>query len=171
MADLLKILRSYLVLGVLVILCITAYRIGTSYRWKTVPEQDGLMAPLLKPGAMFRLDCRDTGLPLARGVVVAYLKDAKDPDAFLLGRIVGLPGERVAVSGGAVLVNGAPLSEPGMASPTRGRVSEMIVPRDHYFVLVDERSDSRFEYDGDLPVDSRALGPVSACRILGRLAR
>ncbi len=169
MAELLKVLRTYLVLGVLAIAVLIAYRLGTTYSWKTAPEEDTLMAPLLKSGAMFRMDRRAVDKPLERGAVVAYQKDPRDPDAFLLGRIVGLPGERVAVKDGAVLVDGEVLSEPGRASPTLGKVPEIRIPRGYYFVLVDERNDGRFNTPG-ANADSRDFGPVAACRMLGKLA-
>ena len=170
MADLFKILRAYLVLGGLALACITVYRLKQAYGWLTVPEQDSLMAPLLSPGSFFRIDRKAVEKPLERFAVVAYLKDVRTPDAILLGRIVGLPGERIAVTDGAVLVDGKPLPEPGRATPTYGRVSDMLVPRDHYFVLVDERSDPRFQQGGG-NADSRDFGPVPACRMIGRLAR
>ena len=172
MADLFKILRNYLLLGLLSIACIAVYRLKETYSWMTVPEHDSLMAPLLAPGSIFRIDCRAVDVPLERGAVVAYLKDVKEPDAFLLGRIVGLPGERVAVNNGTVMLDGKPLSEPGRASPTLGMVPEMLVPRGHYFILVDERNDERFrQQDNSTPLDSRGFGPVPACRMIGRLAR
>jgi signal peptidase I len=60
-----------------------------------------------------------------------------------IGRVVGLPGERVEVKEGAVFIDGQRLDEPYLQEPPiytfrpRRRI-----PTDHYFVLGDNRNTS-----------------------------
>jgi signal peptidase I len=73
-----------------------------------------------------------------RGDVVAVRKE--DTYTVLLKRIVGLPGERIAIRRGHIMVNGSPLPEPyargGDATWVRG---EILLGADEYFVIGDNR--------------------------------
>jgi len=64
----------------------------------------------------------------------------------LLKRIVGLPGERVALREGKVWINGDLLDEPYMRRPWKQGISyrEITVEPDHYFVVGDNRGVSVF---------------------------
>lgn len=77
----------------------------------------------------------------------------------LIKRTVALPGERIAIHGGKVYINGQPLDEPYIRQPTRGYMEETLVPEGHVFVLGDNRAASN---------DSRAFGPVPYEAIVGR---
>jgi len=64
-----------------------------------------------------------------------------------MARVIGLPGDRVAVDAGVVLLNGEVLDEPylrdvpsHMAHPMLLDVDEVTVPEGHVFVLPDDRS-------------------------------
>ncbi|MCX7803563.1 MAG: signal peptidase I [Planctomycetota bacterium] len=75
-------------------------------------------------------------------------------------RVIGLPGERVEIKGGCILINGEPLNE---EYRTLGRCEDGVweVPEGRYFVLGDNRSvsnDSR-RYIG-LVADSQIKGKV-----------
>ena len=71
-------------------------------------------------------------------------------------RVVGLPGEHVAVREGRVLVGGEPLHEP-YAKPG-GASGEWSLGPVEYVALGDDRSSS---------TDSRTFGPVDRSAILG----
>ncbi len=95
--------------------------------------------------------------PPRRGdIVVVRLSDRSQP---LIKRIVGLPGETIAIRDGRVFINGKPLDEPYLAQPTHGRLPPTRIPAMHYFVLGDNRDASN---------DSRNFGPVPRESILGR---
>jgi len=95
--------------------------------------------------------------PQRGDVVVLRLPDHSRE--LLIKRVIGLPGERVAIHDGKVFINGEPLDEPYLRQPTRGRMDEVLVPDRHVFVLGDNRSASN---------DSRTFGPVSYEAIVGR---
>lgn len=82
-----------------------------------------------------------------------------------IGRVVALPGQTVALRLGEVFVDGerqpAPAGVDVETGPGPGRdLPETRVPKDHVFVLVDNR---------DLGGDSREAGPVPAQRWVGRV--
>ena len=95
--------------------------------------------------------------PQRGDVVVLRLPDHSRE--LLIKRVIGLPGERVAIHDGKVFINGEPLDEPYLRQPTRGRMDEVLVPDRHVFVLGDNRSASN---------DSRTFGPVPYEAIVGR---
>lgn len=100
--------------------------------------------------------------PPERGHVVVLTHPSLDGKA-LLKRVVGLPGERVSLTNGRVLINGEPLNEPYLSSPGRENPLwdlEWVLGQDECFVLGDNRSDS---------LDSRRLGPVKGDCIVGKV--
>ncbi len=162
MGELRKILRVYLFLGVLAVAGWLIYWLFSCYTWRNMPEDDATMAPLLKPGQLFRVDKR---LPpperMRRGEVVVYQKDPADPESMRAGRVVALPGERVAIADGQVRLNGEVMVDPTVSTRTEGSFPEILVPRGCLFLLVDARAET-FS-------DSRASGPVSATRLFGKV--
>lgn len=95
--------------------------------------------------------------PPQRGdIVVVQINGRSQP---LIKRIVGLPGETIAIRNGQVYINGRPLQEPYLAQPTHGYLPPTRIPPLSYFVLGDNRDSSN---------DSRSFGPVPRDAILGR---
>ena len=75
-------------------------------------------------------------------------------------RVVGVPGDTIAISGGHVIRNGKPANEP-FASSCGGsecNLAPITVPRGSYFLMGDNRGDSD---------DSRYWGPVPRGWIIG----
>lgn len=81
-------------------------------------------------------------------------------DKLLIKRVIGIEGDDVQISDGFVYLNGEKLDE----FYTNGRGTlygvEMIVPKDHVYVMGDNRSNS---------VDSRIVGAVLESDIIGSL--
>ncbi len=74
-------------------------------------------------------------------------------------RVIGLPGERIAVKKGQVLVNGQPLSESYLATPPVYSMPEKEIPSGEVFVMGDNRNNS---------ADSHVWGALPVNNIIGR---
>ena len=72
-------------------------------------------------------------------------------------RIVALPGECVAIEEGQLLINGMPVEEPTSLRPVHRDMAERTLGEGEYFVLGDNRPNSR---------DSRSVGPIREEKIL-----
>jgi len=94
----------------------------------------------------------------SRGDVVGI--QIAGPHVLYVKRIVGLPGERVAISEGHVHINGAALSEPYVRHRRAWDVPEVTLGTREYFVMGDNRGMSIGEHD---------FGRVDLDRILGRV--
>jgi signal peptidase I len=97
---------------------------------------------------------------IERGAMVVFWFPL-DPSKSYIKRVIGLPGDRVEIDRGTVIVNGKPLVEdyvPEQYRDQQSRPLERIEP-DHYYVLGDHRSSSN---------DSRAWGTVQRKNIYGK---
>ncbi len=92
-------------------------------------------------------------------VVVFYYP--RDPSKSYIKRVIGLPGDNIAIRDGRVYVNGELLDEPYVPKMYRDvrSMSEITVPPNEYFVMGDHRSISS---------DSRDFGPVPRKLIYGK---
>lgn len=62
----------------------------------------------------------------------------------LIKRVIGLPGDTIEGSDGRVYINGKPLEEPWLRDGVQSRTfGPETVPDDHYWMLGDNRTDSR----------------------------
>ncbi|MGI4787603.1 MAG: signal peptidase I [Janthinobacterium lividum] len=103
-------------------------------------------------------------------VIFDYPKDIKQ---IYVKRVIGLPGETVAIRDGFVSINGKLLPEPYKTFTAHGDMAPQTIPSGQYFVMGDNRDvsdDSR--YWGDLPrydIIGQAVAcywPPSHCQIL-----
>lgn len=145
------------------------------------------MAPTLVEGQRVFVDRTGLGGDLQRGQIVVFHPpagaDVQDPveqcgrerpltqacpqstarrsDQTFIKRVVGLPGDRIALEGGHVVRNGRPVPEPYAQSCAAAecRLAEVTVPPGTFYVLGDNRDGSD---------DSRYWGPVRDEWLIGR---
>ncbi|MCR5641647.1 MAG: signal peptidase I [Lachnospiraceae bacterium] len=97
--------------------------------------------------------------------VVAFLPEGNLNAKYSIKRIIGVPGDRIVISGGKIYVNDEvysdilvrdPISDPGLAA------NEIVLGEDAYFVLGDNRNNSE---------DSRyaTIGNISQEDIVGKV--
>jgi signal peptidase I len=96
--------------------------------------------------------------PERRDIIVFQSVEGGGED--LIKRVVGLPGDEIAVRGGRLYVNGEPQKEPYVNKkfPDRSTFAPAKVPKGHYFMMGDNRANSR---------DSRFFGSVPEKNIEG----
>ena len=96
-----------------------------------------------------------------RGCIIVF--NSPLPDEFtepFIKRVIGLPGEVVAVTDGVVYIDGMPLIESYVTSPMRRDFAPVTVPDNHLFVMGDNRNISR---------DSRHFGPIPRADVIARI--
>ena len=133
--------------------------IGMAFFLRT-PQVAGLsMEPRVHPGEFVLINTLAYRFaPIRRGDVVAFRHDAPTPETYIK-RIVGLPGETVAIRDGVVFVDGRALAEPYVRFRDRRSAPPVTIPAGSYYVLGDNRADSD---------DSRDWGVLPASAIVGR---
>jgi signal peptidase I len=100
--------------------------------------------------------------PPQRGDIIVFYPPGNSSEPYVK-RIIGLPGEHIAIHDGAVYINGQRLIEPYLDAPTLWRGvaldHDYVVPPGYVFVLGDNRNNSS---------DSRIFGAVPMSSIVGK---
>jgi signal peptidase I len=120
------------------------------------------MEPTLCPGDLVLVDLWDPDIgDLARDDLVALRPGPSDVP--VVKRVVGLPGDKVAIEDALLYVNEELVDEPYVDHKSIDSLfyGPVVVPADRFLVLGDARATS---------IDSRAYGPVRADRLLGTVA-
>lgn len=94
-----------------------------------------------------------------KDIVIINPPDAFDLDA-LTKRVIGLPGETIAVNGGDVFINGSRLVERYIKEAPEYNIEEITLSENEYFLLGDNRNTSE---------DSSSWGPVDKELIIARV--
>ncbi|MFZ6030912.1 MAG: signal peptidase I [Chloroflexota bacterium] len=93
-----------------------------------------------------------------RGDVIVFRYPPDPTQIPYIKRVIGLPGDRIDIENGQVLVNGYPLTEPYLKDTT-SRGGSWTVPAGSLFVMGDNRNNSS---------DSRAWGYVPYENVIGK---
>jgi len=142
------------------ILILTAVSFGT-FRWILIPvrTQGISMQPTYESDHLtFVNRLAFVWRPPARGDIVAIR--LAGPHVVYVKRIVGLPGERLEIVEGQVLIDALPLAEPYVRNLRPWDVPEVTLEKGEYFVIGDNRG---------MRVGDHDFGRVDAARILGRI--
>ena len=121
------------------------------------------MAPLYQGGQRYLVDRATYRFDLPKRGDAVVFRHPSAGEKILLKRIIGLPGERVSLREGEILINDQPHEE--RHCQMEGSREETLdlewgLGDDEYFVLGDNLSDS---------LDSRRLGPVKRRWIVGKV--
>jgi signal peptidase I len=101
-----------------------------------VPSES--MVPTLEPGDRFAALIPDE---YRRGDVVV-MEDPADPAAYLVKRLVALPGDEVEIVNYKLWVNGQPIDEPYLPESIAYRLPSLVLGEGEIFVLGDNRNHS-----------------------------
>jgi signal peptidase I len=125
-----------------------------------IPQVTGpSMLPHVHPGELVLINTLAYRLgPIKRGDVIALDHDEATAQTFLK-RVVALPGDRVRIDRGTLIVDDRPIAEPYVSFPDRRNVPEVTVPLHGLYVLGDNRAESE---------DSRTWGPVDENAVIGK---
>jgi signal peptidase I len=100
---------------------------------------------------------------LKRGQIVVFYPTALHEGIPLIKRVVGLPGDELAIRDGQVWLNGERLDEAyvnGLPTGCSRICGALVLAPGQYFVMGDNRPNSH---------DSRAFGPVEESQIIGQV--
>jgi len=98
--------------------------------------------------------------PPQRGDIIVFHRSDQPNDQ--VKRVIGLPGETIDAIDGVVYINDEPLDEPYLGDVTTLNLDKRTLDDDEYFVMGDNRNNSR---------DSRSFGPIHLADILGRVVQ
>jgi signal peptidase I len=139
----LKIIKEILITLVISLLIYLALQVSI----KSFKVFNISMLPTIQPGDHIILNKLAYLFgPPQRGDVIIFYSSRHNED--LIKRVIALPGDRVEVKKGKVIVNGIALNEPYILEQPRYNLFEQTVPPDNYFVLGDDRNNSDDSHNG-----------------------
>jgi signal peptidase I len=125
-----------------------------------IPQVTGpSMLPHVQPGELVLINTLAYRFgPIRRGDIVAFSHDEATAQTFLK-RVVALPGDRVRIERGTLIVDDRPVAEPYVSFRDARSVAPVTVPPHGLYVLGDNRAESE---------DSRVWGPIDEGAVIGK---
>jgi signal peptidase I len=123
------------------------------------------MLPTIQPGDILFVSTFSYGSASPRrGDLIAFFPPGDDGRRYVM-RVLAEAGESIAITDGAVIINGRPVQEPYLSrelvtTTYAVQMETRIAPQGHVFVLGDNRDQAR---------DSRFFGPLPRSRIIGKV--
>lgn len=143
-----------------------------TYEIFTIPSSS--MQPTLTKGDVIAVDKYSFGLRVPilgyrftagkpqHNDVVVFRGTVNDNSAALIKRVVGLPGDHIQYINNVLYINGIPdtrFNPPEATTNETYQYTDLIVPKNSYFVLGDNRNDS---------IDSRCWGVLADKQLIGK---
>ena len=147
------------------ILALLIVAVGETFVAQPYRIEQVSMETTLLPGQSVLVDKLTPDLDgYQRGDIVVFTPPGAAPGATpFIKRVIGLPGDTIALRNGHVVINGQEINEPyvyaGQPTEPRGQ-DHWVVPPDALFVMGDHR---------ELDNDSRIFGPVPLANVIGRV--
>ena len=132
-----------------------------TFGWILVPVRaEGIsMLPTYESGSLHLLNRFSfIGAGPARGDIVGIRFSG--PHVLYIKRVIGLPGEYIAIANGTVLIDGRPLDEPYVRRRAPWNVPGTRLGPDEYFLIGDNRG---------MRVEQHDFGRTARIRIVGRV--
>lgn len=79
-------------------------------------------------------------------------------ETYLIKRVIGLPNETIEYKEGKLYINGKKINDPYYNNKNTNDFESVKIPKEHYFVMGDNRNDS---------IDSRIIGVINKKDIIG----
>lgn len=147
---------------------LTLFFVSRAYVAQTFYIPSASMVPTLETGDRIVVSKLSvTWGTIQRGDIVVFhspknvaLDCSSAPEAFLVKRVIGLPGDRLRSQGNKIFVNDRLLKQPWKHVEPLGKIIDPVtVPADSYFMMGDNQFDS---------CDSRYWGTVAHSLIIGK---
>jgi signal peptidase I len=128
-----------------------------------------ILLPIRLSGISMEPTYRDGGLNFANRLAFAWRQPARGdvvairmagPSVVYVKRIVGLPGERLEITMGTVIIDGVPLAEPTVVYKSPWNVPALTLGRDEYFVIGDNRAMTAEHHDFGRATRERIVGKM-----------
>lgn len=155
------VVRQYIRATVALLLFGALLWFGARCEFFRLPDYARQMEPAMAGNSLYLLDqsARSAG-DFAHSDVVFFSFETPRKYRVFASRVVGLPGEGIALRDGQLFRNAEPVGETYLEHPFPGvHLEEITVPRGCLYVLNDDRQYSD---------DSRTFGPIPWTAVLGR---
>jgi len=149
----------------IVIMVLAISWFSQTYVFGVVTIKDHSMLPTLESNNRVLVSKVLRNRTLDRGDIIALYKETETnaTEKATVKRVIGLAGDTVEIRNGYVYINNKPYYEPDLSTPVTLEFSPVVVPKNHVFVLNDNRLDDNDSRKwGSIPIE-KVIGEVQLC--------